>query len=140
MSIQSGRNSSACFAACATAEDFRKHIELVNDDFLVACVDIGHAEMRGSGEGAAYLIRELKQHVQALHIHDNDKWQDLHRIPFSMDVDFDEVVKALKDIDYSGYFTLEAVPDIPVTDEASALQALKNLSASVRKMADMFEA
>ena len=46
------------FAACATSESFLAHLDAVNDDYLVACLDIGHAEMRGSGSGAAekYLL------------------------------------------------------------------------------------
>ncbi len=54
------------------------------------------------------MIRALGNRLQALHIHDNDCWHDSHQIPFSMSIDFDAVVKALKDIHYSGYFTLEA--------------------------------
>ena len=33
------------FAACATGEDFRRHIDVVGDDYLVACLDLGHAEI-----------------------------------------------------------------------------------------------
>lgn len=97
----------ACFAACATPESFVKHVDAVNDDFLVACLDIGHAEMRGAGQGAANTARALGR-LQALHIHDNDKWHDSHQIPFSMSIDFAAVVRALKDIGYKGWFTLEA--------------------------------
>ena len=44
------------FAACATGEDFKKHIDIINDEFFVACLDIGHGEMRGSGNGAANVV------------------------------------------------------------------------------------
>lgn len=60
------------FAACATGEDFKKHIDIVGDDSFVACLDIGHAEMRGSGDGAVNMIRTLGHRIEALHIHDND--------------------------------------------------------------------
>ena len=40
-------------------------------------------------------------------IHDNDKWHDSHRLPFTMDIDFLPIVKALKEIGYQGEFTLE---------------------------------
>ena len=56
------------FAACATSASFNEHLDIVNDDFFVACLDIGHAEMRGSGEGAANMIRALGNRLQALHI------------------------------------------------------------------------
>ncbi len=128
------------FAACATGEDFVKHIDAVNDEFFVACLDIGHAEMRGSGNGAANMIYALGPKLQALHIHDNDKWHDSHQIPLSMDIDFVSVVKALKDIGYSGYFTLEADRYLEGYTPEKVFAGLKDLSASVKKLADMFEA
>ncbi|MBQ7044778.1 MAG: sugar phosphate isomerase/epimerase [Clostridia bacterium] len=128
------------FAACATAEDFVKHIDVVNDDFLVACLDIGHAEMRGSGSGAVNMIKALGNRLQALHIHDNDKWHDSHQIPFSMSIDFDPIVKALKCIDYQGYFTLEADNYLGDYTEDNIFEGICNLENSVRRLADMFEA
>ena len=127
------------FAACATGEDFVKHIDVVNDSFLVACLDIGHAEMRGSGSGAANMIRALGPRLQALHIHDNDRWHDSHQIPFSMNIDFNAVVKALKEIYYDGYFTLEADRYLEGYAPENVFAGLKDLSASARKLADMFE-
>ena len=127
------------FAACATGEDFVKHIDAVNDDFLVACLDVGHAEMRGSGDGAVNMIHSLGHRLQALHIHDNDKWHDSHQIPLSMDIDFASVVKALKDIGYSGYFTLEADRYLEDYAPENVFAGLKDLSGSVRKLADMYE-
>ena len=129
----------SCFAACATGEDFVKHIDIVNSDFLVACLDIGHAEMRGSGDGAVNMIHALGSRLQALHIHDNDRWHDSHQIPLSMDIDFAPIVKALKDINYSGYFTLEADRYIDDAAPEDVFRMLKELHASVRKLADMFE-
>lgn len=127
------------FAACSTSESFIEHIDIVNDDFLVACLDIGHAEMRGSGSGAVNMIHALGNRLQALHIHDNDKWHDSHQIPFSMSIDFDAVVKALRDINYQGYFTLEADRYLQVFHEDNIAAGIKNMAVCARKLADMFE-
>ncbi len=129
----------SCFAACATSESFLEHLRAVNDDYLVACLDIGHAEMRGSGEGAPAMIRALKGHLQALHIHDNDQWHDSHQIPMSMKIDFAAMVQALKDINYSGDFTLECDEYLKDHDAETVLSGLKDMYASVRKLADLFE-
>lgn len=134
----SEKNESS-FAACATSEDFVKHIDVVNDDFLVACLDIGHAEMRGSGSGAVNMIHALGHRLQALHIHDNDKWHDNHKIPFSMNIDFAPIVKALKDINYQGYFTLEADNYLNGRTEENVFDGICDLKNSVQKLADMFE-
>ena len=127
------------FAACATGEDFKKHIDTINDDFFVGCLDLGHAEMRGSGDGAANMIKILGHRLQALHIHDNDRWHDSHQIPFSMNIDFEAIVKALKEIDYHGYFTLEADTFLKDYDKDSVFQGVVKLKESARKLADMFE-
>jgi len=128
------------FAACATSESFLEHLELVNDDYFVACLDIGHAEMRGSGSGAANMIRALGHHLQALHIHDNDQWKDSHMPPFTMNIDFAEIVKALKEINYTGYFTLEADAYLPKYYNADNIfEGIQNMADSARELAAMFE-
>ncbi len=127
------------FAACATAESFIEHLDAVKDDYLVACLDIGHAEMRGSGSGTATMIYALKDRLQALHIHDNDQFHDSHQIPFSMSVDFNSVVKALKDINYKGYLTLEASNYLKSFSSDNVFEGIKNLAAADKRLADMLE-
>ena len=127
------------FAACATCEDFKKHIDTVNDDFLVACLDIGHAEMRTTGDGAVNMIKALEYRLKALHIHDNNCFEDLHKIPFSASVDFAAVIKALKDINYNGYFTLEANTFMAAYNADNAFDGVMMLKQSARRLADMFE-
>ncbi len=128
------------FAACSTSESFCQHLKAVDDDFFVACLDIGHAEMQGSGSGAGNMIRALGDKLQALHLHDNDRHHDSHRIPFSMDIDFGEVVKALKDIRYQGWFTLEADQYLRDFAPENALEGVKDLAASAKRLVSMFEA
>ena len=127
-------------AACSDHDNFLQHMLAVNDDYFVACVDIGHAEMFGLNTSAAQMIRTLGHYVQALHIHDIDKHDDNHQIPFSLNVDFDEVVRALKDINYSGYFTLEAVNYIRENPDWDTFSCVCSLQKAVRRLADMFEA
>ena len=127
-------------AACSHHDDFRRHIEAVNDPFLVACLDIGHAEMRGLDTSSRDMILTLGDSLQALHIHDNNKWHDSHEIPFSMDIDFEEVVKALKETGYKGYFTLEADHYLRKFDADNVSEGVKDLYKAARRLADMFEA
>lgn len=134
------RENHASFAACATDKSFVDHIDIVNDDFLVACLDIGHAEMKGCGSNAVDLIHALGPRLKALHIHDNDCIHDSHQIPFSMNIDFDKVVTALKEIDYSGFFTLEADAFLNGYTAENAEEGIKKLAESARRLADMYEA
>ena len=129
----------ACFSACATAEDFNKHLDVVNDEYLVACLDLGHAEMMGDTASAPGMIKALGSRLQALHVHDNDRWHDSHQIPFSMDMDFDAIAKALKEINYTGYITLEADQYLKTYNEENVFEGIKELSKSARKLSDMIE-
>lgn len=124
----------SCPAACSRAEDFKKHIDIVNDPYLVACLDLGHAEMEGSGDGAPYMIRELGNRLQALHIHDNDKIGDSHQIPFSMNIDFNEIARALKDINYQGELTLEADRYLEAYNSENVFEGMKKLAESARRL------
>lgn len=89
------------------------------------------------GDGAANMIEALGPHLQALHIHDNDLWHDYHQIPFSMDIDFRNVARALKKIGYRGYLTLEASSYLSDRTPETVLDGLKNMAASAKKIAEL---
>lgn len=127
-------------AACSYHDDFVAHLDAVNDDFFVACLDIGHAEMRGLETSAPQMIRAIGNRLAALHIHDNDRWHDLHQIPFAGSVDWEEIIKALREIDYKGEFTLEADTYLQAFDADNIFVGINDLANSVRRLADMFEA
>ncbi len=124
-------------AACSDEKSFCDHIRAVNDEFLVACLDIGHAEMRGLNTSAVKLIRALGPSLQALHIHDNDKWHDSHQLPYTMSIDFPPIIRALREVGYKGYFTLECDAYIKAAEDLE--RKLSDMSRTVRKMADEFE-
>ena len=122
-------------AACSDPESFLAHLDAVNDDAFVACLDIGHAEMRGLGTSAPEMIRALGPRLAALHIHDNNLWKDSHQIPYSMQIDFDEVAKALREINYEGYYTLEADSFLRGAPAEKAEEGVIALRRSLDRMA-----
>jgi sugar phosphate isomerase/epimerase len=122
------------FAACATPASFCEHIDILGDDFLVACLDVGHAEMRGSDTTAVEMIHALGHRLQALHLHDNDQWRDRHQIPFSMQIDFAAVKKALDEIGYAGYYTLEADQFLAAYDESNVKEGIRLLAESAMRI------
>ncbi len=127
------------FAACATPESFNAHLDMVNDEYFTACLDIGHAEMKGSDTSAAEMIIALGNRLSALHIHDTDKWHDSHQIPFSMDIDFNEVIAALKYVNYQGDFTLEADKYLKIYTKENIFDGMKKLAESAKRLVNMFE-
>lgn len=124
------------FAACATPKSFCDHVDAAKG--LVACLDIGHAEMRGSDTTAVEMIKALNYRLEALHIHDNDKWHDSHQIPFSMNIDFAPIVAALKEIGYNGYFTLEADRYLNDYNANNIFEGIKNLADSAKRLTEMY--
>ncbi len=129
----------SCFAACSTSKSFCDHIDVVNDPYFVACLDIGHAEMKGSGDGAPNMIRALGSRLQALHIHDNDCLGDSHQIPFSMKIDFVEIAKALKDINYQGELTLEADQYLKNHTKDNVFEGVCDLAKSARRLEQLIK-
>ncbi len=130
----------SCFAACATPESFCRHIDVINDPNFVACLDIGHAEMRGSETSAVEMIKALGSRLKALHIHDNNKWKDSHQLPFTMDIDFLPIVDALHEIGYDGFFTLEADQWLSERTPENIFDGIKEMQVVARRLAGMFEA
>ena len=129
----------ACAAACSHHDDFLKHIKAVDDEYFVACLDIGHAEMAGLGTSAVQMVRTLKDHVKALHIHDNDKLHDSHALPFTMNIDYPPIIKALKEIGYDGYFTLEADCYLRDHTAENVFEGVIEMKNAARRLADEFE-
>lgn len=129
-------NDRAAVAACSHPENFREHVDVVNDEFMGACVDIGHAEMFPDS-GAARMIETLGDRVIALHVHDNDKWHDNHQLPGTMSIDFDAVTAALKKIGYKGEMTLECGTYVEKYDtEDEKISHLRDMAAVARKLAE----
>ncbi len=95
-------------AACSHHDDFKKHLDLLPADVFVACVDIGHAEMRGLDTSAVQMIETLGDRMEAMHLHDIDGRFDNHQLPFTQSVDFEKVIQALKRVGYKGDITLES--------------------------------
>lgn len=127
------------FAACATSDDFRKHLDVINDDYFVACLDIGHAEMQGSGSGAVNMIHALGSKLQALHLHDNDRHYDSHQLPFTMEIDFKAVVQALKSVDYNGWFTLEADTYLRDFTADNVFLGVRNMADTAKRLVALWE-
>jgi len=133
------RGGRADFAACSTASDFVAHLDAVNDPFFVACLDIGHAEMMGEQVSAVGMIHALGKRLEALHIHDNDRWHDSHQIPFSMQIDFAAVIKALKEIGYNGDLTLEADSYLGAFASDDLFKGVCDLADSARRLRELYE-
>lgn len=89
-----------------SADDLLYIIEQVGSDRFGICLDTGHLNLTLKNQRE--FILKAGDKLKALHIADNQGKSDQHMMPFARgNVDFEEVVKALKEIGYTGIFNLE---------------------------------
>ncbi len=89
------------------AADLASYIDEIDSKYIRACLDVGHCSL--VGEEAEDAIRILgADRLHALHVHDNSYTGDDHTLPFLGKMNWDEIMKALKDIGYTGELTYEA--------------------------------
>jgi len=121
------------------AEDILPVIEAADSEYVGACIDTGHANIRGL-DGAA-MVRLYGKKLFALHVNGN-AGKDEHVIPYTMSgwcekIDFYAFSAALKEIGFKGYYNLEiACGDLP----RGVAQPFLNYAAAVaRALADLAE-
>ncbi len=103
-------------AACSHHNDFKAHLDLLPSDVFVACIDLGHAELNGLNTSCVEMIENLKDRLEAIHLHDVDLKNDNHQIPFTQRIKWENVIEALKANNYKGDITLEtsdAIRSVP---------------------------
>lgn len=94
-------------STCSRVGEFCEYIDMLDSEWIVACLDIGHVAL--VGEEIGVMIRGLgPKRLRALHVHDNDGQGDLHTLPFSSENDFVKVTSLLREIGYEGDLTFEA--------------------------------
>ena len=91
---------------CSLAPEFAEFYDALPREYFTCCVDIGHCALVGSTPEE--MLRGLGDRVGCLHVHDNDTFDDWHFPPFTLDLNWTEIAKALADIDYKGDLTFEA--------------------------------
>ena len=88
------------------ADDLLHIISRVGSDKLGICLDTGHLNLTDKNQRE--FILKAGDKLMALHIANNEGVTDQHMMPFTRGtVDFMEVVKALREINYTGLFNLE---------------------------------
>lgn len=94
-------------STCSRPDEFIRYVDELNNDSIVACLDIGHTML--VREQPDDFIRKLgNKRLTNLHIHDVDGTEDLHTLPFFGITDWESVMGALAEIDYKGDLTYEA--------------------------------
>ncbi len=92
-------------STCARRAEYVRYLDAVDSEWIVACVDVGHAYL--VGEDFPALVGALADRLQALHVHDVQTDIDLHTLPYFGCIPYDEVIKAIAASGYGGDLTFE---------------------------------
>ncbi len=87
-----------------SGKDTRELVEFIDHPLIHACWDTGHANCEGNQYDE---ILSVGNELYAIHYNDNHGKADEHLIPYFGTLNHDEVINALIDTGYKGYFTLE---------------------------------
>lgn len=74
-------------------------------DSIEFVLDTGHLHLTGNDMYAG--IRCLSDDLRLIHVHDNNRVYDQHRIPGTGTVDWEAFRKGLRDIDFTGVVVIE---------------------------------
>lgn len=79
-------------------------IQNLDNDNVGICYDAGHCHVHFNDE---FPYEMFKNKIFAVHLHDNDKSDDLHLMPFDGTLNWKEVINNLKKSNYNGPITME---------------------------------
>lgn len=79
-------------------------ISNIKDDNVGVCFDSGHCHVHFDDD---FNFNLFKNRIFAVHLHDNDKSDDLHLLPYDGTIDWQWLIKMLKESNYNGPITLE---------------------------------
>ena len=94
-------------STCSRSWEFRKYVDAIDSEWVVACLDIGHVSLVDA-DITEFIHTLGKDRLKALHVHDTDYVDDSHTLPFIEKLDYDAIAKTLGEVGYEGDFTYEA--------------------------------
>ncbi len=135
---QTGENGIITYSTCASPAEFVEYIDMLNSPYIKACLDIGHAFL--VNEDIPSFIHALGDRLVALHTHDTGCNWDMHILPHSINaIKWDDVLRALAEIDYKGELTLEADNTLAHMPNELLPTTSKFMADVTRNMAKHFE-
>lgn len=89
-----------------TPEELNRMVEKIGSPWIVACVDVGHASLTGN-EPEDFIERMDPDILKCLHVQDNDYLEDRHVLPYTGELNWENIMCSLKKIGYTGDLTFE---------------------------------
>ena len=128
-------------SVCSRPAEFNRYVDTLNEthpgNHFIACLDLGHTVL--VGEEPCAMIRAMGSRIGALHVHDNNYHDDSHTIPGLGLMDHPAICAALKEVGYSGVYTLEADSFIIGLPDELMQTALNFMYTVSRHFADLID-
>lgn len=113
--------------------EFAKYIDEIDNEYVKICFDTGNSMNTGFPQ---HWIEILDNRIEKIHITDirKRKGNILEFVcPGCGEIRWDKVLNAIKEIDYDGFFTIEAF----YNKRKNEIQELKNLSLNLQKIMEL---
>lgn len=104
----------------------------LNSQYLKFCYDSGHANAFTKNI-ENFPWEKYQDKLCCIHLHDNDGLGDKHQIPFSGNINWEKLMKKLKEINYEGPLTCEAVIKNPEISEEEYVYNIKQALEKLEK-------
>ena len=108
----------------ARPQEIADFVRKIDSPYFKMCLDTGHSMVCRTQPGAA--LRQTKDVVRVLHVHDNDGRGDFHRIPYQGVIDWADFSAALREVEFAGSVSSETgigskIPEVAREDMEIAL-------------------
>ena len=130
-------------SVCSRPEEILSMIKTLGDKHFCACPDLGHFALTGgdTNDTVGGALRKLGGAVEIMHAHEVKEHEDTHTVPYTFcTMDWEDIVDALRDIQYSGTLNFEIGPKYfeSIPDEKIP-EALCHLAVLGKNMIARFE-
>jgi len=92
-------------------EEIQMLLERFHDPAVCVCWDFGHGSCSYTPENSLEALKKVGEQVRCTHVHDNYYGKDLHLLPFTGKIPWEEHMTYLKGIGYAGKLSFEFVYD-----------------------------
>lgn len=93
-------------STCSTPQEMNRYLDTLNSPWITGCLDVGHASLVGQ-RPEDFILAMGADRLGAVHLHDVNKTEDSHTVPYQGVIDWQKLLQALKTIGYRGDLTFE---------------------------------
>jgi len=132
---------------CSDVEDAIWYIDTLNEyagqELFGFCLDTGHLQL--AKKDPYEFITKMGSRIKALHLHENNGKDDTHQLPFtfgrdeSSGVDWEGILRGLKEIGYQGTLNFETFPamnSFPHNVKSAVLKTIYDTGVYMAKQMD----